>query len=346
MHPHRLLSIVVTLAALLLPGCLKRTETITVAPDGRVRINFVAEGDKDDIDSGDAMPSSQAGWTVQRSFHLDKQHKRVDKLTASIELPPGQPLPARFATTEQLARICLAFPTRLTIEHRPDGVYYNFQRIYRRREMADAQYHRDRILTDKIKKLAEQGLEKLDPAQRRRVLQAWLEVQYHDVVRFAEQALTAIAARLPVDARLTLHRTIRQALYKQDWRQLDKILTLPQPQRNEALSRYADRALARTQRAIRQCLSSLRISPDKIERFEAAFTQARKRFEITQDLDDESFQVRLSLPGELIGHNAQRVEDAYIVWTFDGKALHDRDHVLLASSRLRPAAPTTRPARP
>jgi hypothetical protein len=52
------------------------------------------------------------------------------------------------------------------------------------------------------------------------------------------------------------------------------------------------------------------------------------------DLGDESFTVRVTLPGVLVGGNYAAVEGAQATWKFSGQALHGKDVVLRAVSVL------------
>lgn len=52
----------------------------------------------------------------------------------------------------------------------------------------------------------------------------------------------------------------------------------------------------------------------------------------TDDLGDESFEVRVTLPGAVVSGNFSALEGATAIWTFEGKALVDRDVVLEAVS--------------
>ena len=55
----------------------------------------------------------------------------------------------------------------------------------------------------------------------------------------------------------------------------------------------------------------------------------------TEDLSDEHWEVRVRMPGEVIAHNADKVENGELVWEFPALAIQDRDHKLKATSRVQ-----------
>ena len=64
----------------------------------------------------------------------------------------------------------------------------------------------------------------------------------------------------------------------------------------------------------------------------AELDQQRLGHSISEDLQDEAWEVYLELPGRLIGHNGDTIEDGMVKWEFGGNALCDRDQVLMATS--------------
>ena len=121
-----------TMVAVALTGCVKRKETIKVADDGGVtaRIEFEADA-LAELTEGDALPSPQAGWSVDRKTQVDDDGDETHIFLAEKAFPPGTELPACYADPDDPdAGLYLRFPTTLTIEERSDGTYYHFHRSY------------------------------------------------------------------------------------------------------------------------------------------------------------------------------------------------------------------------
>ncbi len=56
------------------------------------------------------------------------------------------------------------------------------------------------------------------------------------------------------------------------------------------------------------------------------------RHQVTEDLMDESFDVRVDLPGRVISDNSELMETGVLIWRFDGEELTDNDYELKAMS--------------
>ena len=90
-----------TVLALCLAGCLKRKETITIARDGRVQIALDFEGDTNDVENGDAMPSAASGWQVKVTKEINQKSNGETSEDTTIEggadFGPDDELPSTYA---------------------------------------------------------------------------------------------------------------------------------------------------------------------------------------------------------------------------------------------------------
>ncbi len=75
-------------------------------------------------------------------------------------------------------------------------------------------------------------------------------------------------------------------------------------------------------------------SPGQLNRFIHLFHEEQRRHEITHDLSDERFTVRVEMPGTIVGHNADGANGNVVTWTFEGTMLRDRDVDLMVTSRV------------
>ena len=68
------------------------------------------------------------------------------------------------------------------------------------------------------------------------------------------------------------------------------------------------------------------------DRYLQELRRLRQDFDVTQDLEDENFKVRVTLPGMVVSHNGESRFGNTVTWEFDGKDLRDREMVLIARS--------------
>ena len=185
-----------------LGGCLQRKESITISKDGSAVIRLVFEGDLDDLEVGDAMPSSQSGWAVTRSAKRPDDDKEQEDethiLRATQTFAAGMPLPANFASpTDPDGDLYLSFPTTYRTETREDGVYHYFRRVYLPRAWAIVQYWEDAIFEGGTKELAQKPLEELTAGERQTLLEAFAEIDARKQFEYAKEAVQESAPMMP-----------------------------------------------------------------------------------------------------------------------------------------------------
>jgi len=154
--------ILINAALMVLTGCLKRTEKITVAPDGRATMQLTYEGDPDEFENGDAMPGDAAGWSLQRKSEFDDEGKEEVTLTATQQFASTEDLPRSYASpNDDETDLYLDFPTSVQIDRRRDGTYYYFTRTYTPRKWAYMQHWQDTLIDDNVQKLSDKPVEQL-----------------------------------------------------------------------------------------------------------------------------------------------------------------------------------------
>jgi hypothetical protein len=76
------------------------------------------------------------------------------------------------------------------------------------------------------------------------------------------------------------------------------------------------------------------------ETFLRLYAQAKKEYDITEDLVDEEFEITVVMPGRLVAANStERAGDNEVTWEFDGSEFFDTDVVLMATSMVPHGAP-------
>lgn len=308
----------ITLLALplLISGCLRRTEAFEVLETGQVRSLVIAQGDEDDIDHGDAMPSQADGWRTLieqvpesstpggsegKETKEDTRLMGVQTFAAGSELPDSyaQPGTARYATS-------LRFPTTIRIEQRPEGTYYHFRRTYQPRPAARIAYLQKQAFEEdeKIKVLMEKDPEELTPDDRKALVDATLGLEEAKTKTFLDQAFAEMPdLRLPQDAFLLAREQAGRCYHQRALR--DEVLALfdndPALQEFESIAQEVSR---KVEGAFRQSMRASAVPTAIVDLFVQRYEIARDSYEITEDVSDEEWQVFVKLPGKIIAHNA------------------------------------------
>jgi hypothetical protein len=344
-------------------GCLRRTEGIIVHRDGSVSLQVIIEGDPDDVRAGDAMPSPAGGWKVTESTRATRDGKDELVLTASRTVPAGEALPGSFAPPDSPeARTALAFPTTVRVEHRDDGTYYHFRRVYRARPAARIMFIRKQLLeSDDVKELMQLDPAELTEADRKTYVDHIIAFEKERTTVLLDQAAAsmgdAVAAHQWLPARLAARRP-----YDDEALSARTIAVITEKADVGAKLEQIERDLSsRVERAIRASLQEAGVASAVANRFLAEYRRARTDFEVTEDLGDEEWRVVVEMPGVIIAKNG--VEDMQgegepaaagepsaeglfeqlqasafeprpnrAGWVFRGDELLDYDYVLLATS--------------
>ncbi len=315
---------------LLMSGCLERKETIRVKPDATVEIELAFSGDAADVDAGDAMPDDGAGWDVSRQLKEEDDKQKVE-LTARREFEPGAELPDCFATDAEVREVALQFPTQVTREKRADGTYYHFQRTYQPRTRAQFEYHRQR-LEKQVEALSGKNAEELSADEKRTLLGAMREVELAQRCELVQSAADATELDWPAETTPHLQQDVRRHFEDADLEQFIRLLEEPESDERDArIAKFSEGLIREVRDVLSHSLAELRRPQREIDAFLAAYDQESTRRDVTMDLDDERFVVRVELPGELAAHNG-RLEDGAVVWEFEAGALMDRTLVLKATS--------------
>ncbi|GMU81378.1 MAG: hypothetical protein AMXMBFR47_12490 [Planctomycetota bacterium] len=332
------LVLVAATAALLATGCLERKETIRVGRDGSVKMLMTIKGEPSDFESGDALPQRGSPWKVEEDrieSEPDKNDVRVR--VASFDGRKGEPIPDSFVDErDPNYETCLRFPTTVNVERRSDGEYFHFNRRYLARQEA-----RYAIWNEPLKQSIDKFAGK-DPAdmtdEERRELVGTLRAA--ESMKRAEMVLGAVETmeeeqKWPQDYGLRLRRVVLDTYENVN---MDDIVTLmgspAGEDRDTAINAFGAELVEKVGERMRKELRELHVSSGDAERFFDAYAAEEARRSATEDLMDETFRVELELPGDVVAHNATSVEDGKLIWEFPGKSLADRDHVIMATSRI------------
>lgn len=343
MKANRSLALIPMLSLGILPltGCLERKETIVVQPDGSVQMELCYEGTVQEMQTADALPSAQAGWKVSQSSKKEGDETKTT-LLAQARFGPGATLPSSYApaggpTDEPY----VSFPTEVWMELRPDGAYYHFRRVYQPRRWAYVQYWHQQIFTDDVKALGEKKKEELTHEERVTLVEAFAGMMAMEQIEFARTAMLRADPDSPQDSWLLTRRALENFYQNLDYDAIVKALEAsaasPEPSaEDETAKQGAERVLDEARAVVTTSLQTQAgYDASQLEQFWTAYDWAEREYKITEQTGGHAFAIRLALPGELVAHNGEQVDDdGRVVWEFNGEAFRDRPCELMATSRV------------
>ena len=334
------LAIVISLSAV---GCMKRKETIKIAPDGAVTLRVEYETDSPaEFDAGDAMPSAAAGWKVSRTEETENvttngETKTHYKLDAEKTVAPGERLPGTFAVSDVDTKVYLQFPTTLRIERRPDGTYYHFRRTYAPRpEWGLLEARRQEIFDSLGKGLDEKPSEQWTADDRLHMVEASVKFELAKMAQFARVAFNETLPDAPQDQWLKVHATLNGLQNTVDCAHLaDLIAGRDDDARTQAIEAEAVKFEAQAMTRLASTLTEgCGYRRPRVNEFMERYQWHKRYHEISEGLGDDNFEITVEMPGEIVGSNADRTEDSKAAWTFDGTALRLQPVELMVTSRV------------
>ena len=326
-------------------GCLERREMITVEPDGTVNIQATFESEsREEFYDFDALPTLAGLWIVGDVEEFEAAGGAADsgpryRLEAEAKFPPDVALPENFADAgDSRATLYLQFPTTLALERRKDGVYYHFHRRYAGRPWAQVESLQELLLTEPTKDLKDKKPDELTREDRRRLLRSYGEFEAAKMLLFARQAFLEMTPEAPQDGWLAVRAAVNAFQKTMDY---DRILELADIEDEDERNRELDDATRKwRERAFENLKESLRqhcgYGGRRLADFVAAYDARRFAWDVMADLSDETFEITVAMPGEIVASNADAAGTYRATWKFSGRRLRDADVELMVTSRLAP----------
>lgn len=321
----------------LLGGCLHRKESITISKDGSAVITLDFEGDLDDLELGDAMPSSQNGWEITRSVERRDNGEETHILNATQAFAAGMPLPATFASpTDPDRDLYLRFPTTYRTETRDDGVYHYFHRVYPPRAWAIVQYWEKALIEDRHEELAKKPIEELTAGERQTLFEAFAEVEARKQLEYAKDAVQEAAPLIPSETQLHARRALLDAYGAADLGAIaGRCIDTPDDEsRGACFEEETAKLLSEAHDAYVEVLTRVAgLDPTQLASWERAYQRSQRRYELTGMLANQQFEISVSMPGRIVAHNGDHVAEnrppVRVEWEFDGQAFRDRPYELV-----------------
>jgi len=319
-------------------GCLLRKETIQVAADGSATIAIEYAGTREDWNTPDALPAAAGGWTItqERKTEGDKEEEIIER--AGRKFPPEAMLPSSYAAPDDPdADLYLSFPTRIWREQRGDAVYLHFRRTYASRPWAYVQVWNGLCFDDTTKKLAEKKAEELSHEEQISLFRAAACFETLKQVELGQAALLKVAPDLPQDQSLVARKAMMDVFEQLDLdRFVGRLEQIAPEHRDDHLAREAEQVIERAYNAFKGSLrAQAGFDAERLRRFDVMYARQKKLHAITESVGSHAFEIRVTMPGRVVAHNAHEEEDdgAY-VWQFQGDVVRDRPHELMITSRL------------
>ena len=324
------------LAVMSLVGCLERTETITVEPDGTVLIEAVFKTYQEaELYEGDAIPSDAGGWLVEVE-EVEQDGRRRFYLTAEGEFGPQFELPANYAVPgDPDTPLYLQFPTTVEIEDRADGVYYHFHRTYPARTWAHIEALREVLLDGPTKKLKDKKQEDYTPADWKLIARSYTDFEAAKLLAFARGAYLATTPDAPQDAWLDVLGAFRKLQGELNLDAIAEVMQIDdEDEREEAI---ALEVKAWEEKSFKTLDDSLRefcgYGGPRMKNFMRRYENSLKDYDITSGLGDDAFTITVVMPGVIVGSNADETSADRVTWNFSGRRFRDRDVELMVTSR-------------
>jgi hypothetical protein len=329
----------------LLAGCLENEETIAVRPDGSVHVRVRARGDRKDLAEGHAVPAG-APWTaLPGATGLDQdQEERIAEATfASVRDWPRFHAPA----SEPYQTAFLERSADLKIERKGARTVYTFERTFHARPWAgfepwhrvgeaipkeiDQKFKRKETPTSDewvvVARAVQQALRDSGDAYARDALLGLYTVGDAELSAAASRAIErrvadALGALAPVDR---LQRLVADL----DAAERAKA----SPAGPHPFERFEGDVLSTLRGTFSAALAETGLRPKVQNAVLARLEWRLAAIDHTSDLGDETFKVRVTLPGVVVGGNyAGRAAEGTVTWELKGEDLRDRDVVLRAVS--------------
>lgn len=331
-------------------SCVEREEKIKIALDGAVTIELEYEGSEEEISDGDAMPSIEAGWEVERVVEKDDNGDVTVKLTSERRYEPGEALFRNFAALgDPDTDLYSDFPTEVRIERRWDAIYYYFHRTYTPRRWAYIQRWHDEFIDDEIKRLGEKPVDELTPDEQAQVAEAFAGAEAFKQIEFSSIAIAESHPDLPVEYGLMARRALIDYYTNADesgglQRVIETCGSLSDEKlRGECFDREANRILGEGYAAyVGSLKSDAGFKKRDMAAFEHAYERAQRYHKISGQLGGHNFKIQVTMPGTIVAHSAldndidvdEEAHMSTVEFEFDGEWFRDRPYELIAVSRL------------
>ncbi len=322
---------------LFLTGCLERSETIKVRPDGQVSMTVNIKADQVAELSPGRVPSQLSGWTVNQAPDADGKKQT---LSAQQTFAPGYALPANDGTPgDLLNKTYVQFPTTLKVEKRSDGTYYQFRRVYQARPYAWLAALDERPGSNEIKAITQRPADKVTLGEWEKAIAFAMETQTLKKLEQARAAVLQITPDLPQDKWLKARQNVLDIGRKTDTAKLATMLQSQKPgtetASHQAITQEIQTLEANLDKALIDAMTAAGYNSAGITKLKGLMNQSKSQETATNDARATTYKITVELPGDAVGSNATQASGSAFTWEFKGDAFFDRDLELLATTKVK-----------
>jgi hypothetical protein len=322
---------------LLFSGCIENRHTYKFNRDGSCNLTCQIRGDSADIYHPPGSYPESPTFQIKTSVEYDSAGKPTHVLEAAATFARDS-LPAYFGSMRGAqAEFLVHHPVKLSMIRLFFLTIYKYEQVFEGRRRTATEGDRWKFIPAECKVLENGGDSLLSAAERSRLeeqyaagMLLWNSARYN--LRFQE-----IIKRLSEsEARISLSSTLREELLQRldtlvnDHSRLEQALsptnnldmvdlewwTDLSPQANVLLEQY--------------------LNPNADPRMQAQLLDVENllefRHSMDEDVADESFTIRVDLPGRIMRSNTKIMEKGVLVWKILGQDLEEENAMLQASS--------------
>lgn len=308
-------------------GCIERTETITIDEHGDATFDLIFEGDYNQFDKYIALPK-EPDWNIIE-YKADSTSKNGKlKLKATQFCRYQAELPRTFATRDDdYKRSRLEFPTMIQVRQEKNRTIYTFKRQYQGRRFMRLHGPKDmRADSDLENKIIENGIFNVTEKERDQYL-GDLAMQYA-VLNFYQ--LSDLLGDLVLSGYLSTAQKqeieIQASDYLENKLTPDLLLKILEKNDSQIENEY-DKLREEVQEKFASIASKVagKDFESKSSQFWSRYDQVMVDNYITEKLGSHTFNINLSMPGEIIQTNGftEPGEHGKVTWQFTGEDLFD-----------------------
>jgi len=319
-------------SAIFLCGCLEHDEEIRVNADGSVEVRRLAKGDREDLYGGIALPSGP-GWAIKEWSETDSEGHEQCFYLATGRFGSAAEIPQTFEKSRpELALRCV---TSVSIERKPGFQIYEFTRVFKGRDAHKYDVLKETKIEKTLSEKAEkEGLDAFLPEEKRAYFEQVAEVELESQVLRHEEAMVELVkeGRLSMATREAALGSFRSILG--DW--LRSAIERAVVGSEADLASLGEEWKAKKAEAQRVSVEKTIEDPDLAHALLQAIEATEFKWSITEDLSDDSFKLRVNLPGRIFWTNGLVNESGQATWEFDGSELQGGDLTCRAYSIAEP----------
>jgi hypothetical protein len=330
-----LLWLIALMCLLNLSGCIQHRFLTIIHPDGSVTHTYEASGDSADLYDNKITLPSGFWWKIETETSVDTSGQTVYTYRAKLNVPSARNIPESYAPeVAQFPEILLRHPIDIERYDALIGILFRYHQTFINRQK-DAKYGNIwdtidpecRILLDDTK------ADSLPKEEKERLQALYLD----GLIAWSRQMIVRRChAILKRDLELHPNIALSPEQIKNAEQSVESFTLQWMPEDSGMSILLGEDDLWETlgKPALNNMTEELRYIGDSS--FQADLVNLADmyqwEYDITKDLEDDEFQVKIILPGYYISDNAKEKNGDTLSWEFSGKDFYNENVLLKAQS--------------